>query len=127
MCILCVRTGTKLAHGLLSRLGTPAWLQQGQEAGLRLGGARFFASLPEPVEQDAKAHAKDGYVLHPDLLNANLKKTQVGCLGKGWLSGRRRSGPLAREVICYGRAGVCHAHPAASGVCALCEPGGAPK
>ena len=58
MCLLCLRTGQRLAHHGLSRLVSPSWLASSENA-VKAGAARAFSSLPAPVEE-GKQHSKDG-------------------------------------------------------------------
>lgn len=61
MCIICLRTGKKIAHHVvgLSRFSSSAWLGNGRNAGA--AQCRAFSSLPEPVEEGSgKQHSKEG-------------------------------------------------------------------
>jgi hypothetical protein len=41
--------------------------------------------MPQAVEDDAPVNTKDGKVLHPDLLNENMKKCQYAVRGELYL------------------------------------------
>jgi hypothetical protein len=43
-----------------------------------------FASVPQPVD-DSIPHSKEGYVLHPGLINEAIKKTQYAVRGELYL------------------------------------------
>ena len=45
---------------------------------------RQFASVPQPKDTSIP-HSKDGYVMHPDLINEAVKKTQYAVLGELYL------------------------------------------
>lgn len=46
---------------------------------------RHFASVPQPKGEPSAPHSKDGYVLHPDLINEAIKKTQYAVRGELYL------------------------------------------
>jgi hypothetical protein len=64
---MSLRKSEVLGRVLLNRLGS-TYASQSSKAGAALQ-IRAFASMPEPV-QDGPIHAKEGKVMHPDLLNA---------------------------------------------------------
>ncbi|NJR42521.1 MAG: hypothetical protein HC767_07505 [Akkermansiaceae bacterium] len=45
---------------------------------------RHFASVPQPRDESIP-HSKDGYVLHPDLINEAIKRTQYAVRGELYL------------------------------------------
>jgi hypothetical protein len=67
------KRSASIVHQLLAARSAAAAAcsqQQQQMSGLAITGARSMSTA-------AAANSKDGKVLHPDLLNENLKKTQV--------------------------------------------------
>lgn len=61
----------------------------GQAPGASFGAVssvwqRQFASVPQPKDTSTP-HSKDGYVLHPDLINEAIKKTQYAVRGELYL------------------------------------------
>ncbi|GAB4818926.1 hypothetical protein N2152v2_005972 [Parachlorella kessleri] len=95
MCILCARAGKQLGHHLLGRLTSTSWLAPA--AAVTNTQARWFSSLPEPVA-DQNALTKDGYVLHPTTMNANLLKTQYAVRGEIYLKAQQLAAQ-GKEII----------------------------
>lgn len=102
MCIVCLRTGKRVAHhvlGGLSRLSTPSWLGAAAPTVENVFSScqcRAFASLPQPVEEDR--HSKEGYVMHPELMNENLRKTQYAVRGEIYFKAQDLAAK-GREII----------------------------
>lgn len=76
------------------------WLRNGPLAGVQgpaVAGARFKSAMPEPESYD-HLHEKDGKVLHPELLNEQVLKTQYAVRGELYLRAEqlRREG---KEII----------------------------
>ena len=71
----------KLAQLLARRVAT---CQQHGVASCQTA-SRTFASMPQAVEDDAPVNSKDGKVLHPDLLNENMRKCQYAVRGELYL------------------------------------------
>jgi len=83
-------------------------LVQGQSAQARALSAA--AANPEPIaptwDKDAPLPAyKDGKVLHPDLLNANMRKTQYAVRGELYLKAEQLKN-AGKEII-FTNGGLC--------------------
>jgi hypothetical protein len=69
------RSSIKLLQQLAARGQHAAAAASHQQQQQQLGGVALAARLMSSAA--SQPNSKDGKVLHPDLLNANLKKTQV--------------------------------------------------
>jgi hypothetical protein len=56
-----------------------------QTQSITASAARSFSSMPEPVHEDSPVNRKDGKVLHPELLNENMRKCQYAVRGELYL------------------------------------------
>lgn len=88
------QTISRLARALAQRQQ-----QQGAAAG-QWAQARFMSANPAPAYDDGEplpAH-KDGKVLHPDLLNDNMRKTQYAVRGELYLKAEELK-KAGKEII----------------------------
>lgn len=88
-------SGVRLCHQLLAR---GLLQQQHVAAASQAQLVRYFSAQPEPVQQHGPVHAKEGKVLHPDLINANMKKTQYAVRGELYLKAEQLK-KAGREII----------------------------
>lgn len=76
-----MKSGLRLCQQLLAR----QLLNNGQTTAATSAatGLRFKAAQPDPL--DDLPNVRDGKVMHPDLLNENMKKTQYAVRGELYL------------------------------------------
>ncbi len=93
-----VRRCGKLVTVVRARVDVACEAFTGTQALGSYATSRWFASLPAPVEADSPEHSKDGKALHPDLVNANMRKAQYAVRGELYLKAEQLQ-QQGREII----------------------------